>query len=317
MTPSNIRSCVEDYLRMRSTLGFEIETDSWLLRAFARYADQVGHSGPITIDLAVGWAVSSCPGQPARSERRLGPVRQLARYCMAFEPATQIPPAGMLGRIPRRQQPHIYSQAELSALLRECGRLLPPSGLRPKTYVTFFSLLASTGIRLSEARHLEDGDVDFTKGLLFICEGKFRKSRLLPLHPTATRALAGYATERARFRGAPQSQFFFRTDHAPALRRAAVEKTFARLRQRLGWSSQGRTRTPRIHDIRHTFTVRRLLSWYEEGVDLDRRILALATYLGHAKVTELYWYISAVPELMALTSARFECFAQHGLLTIA
>jgi len=90
-----------------------------------------------------------------------------------------------------------------------------------------------------------------------------------------------------------------------------VEKTFSRLRNRLGWTAEGCTRRPRIHDLRHTFTVRRLLRWYEDGADLDRNILALATYLGHAKVTDTYWYLSAVPELMAIPSRRFERFAQR------
>jgi integrase len=89
-----------------------------------------------------------------------------------------------------------------------------------------------------------------------------------------------------------------------------VEKTFSRLRDRLGWTAHGRARRPRIHDLRHTFAVRRLLRWYEEGVDVDRKILALATYLGHAKVTDTYWYLSAVPELMTITSRRFEHFAR-------
>jgi integrase len=68
---------------------------------------------------------------------------------------------------------------------------------------------------------------------------------------------------------------------------------------------------PRIHDLRHTFAVRRLLRWYEEGTDLDRKMLALSTYLGHAKVTDTYWYLSAVPELMAITSRRFAQFARR------
>jgi integrase len=72
----------------------------------------------------------------------------------------------------------------------------------------------------------------------------------------------------------------------------------------------GRARRPRIHDLRHTFAVRRLLRWYEEGVEVNQKILALATYLGHAKVTDTYWYLSAVPELMAVTAQRFEHFAQ-------
>ena len=311
MTPPKWPVLVEDYLALRRDLGFDVEQLGWLLRNFARYAERTEHRGPLTVDLAVRWALSSGPGDPARGERRLWAVRQFARHRAAFDPATEVATAGLLGRIPGRTQPHIYSDAEISALLRECSRLRPRGGLRPATYVAFFSLLASTGLRLSEARHLERRDVDLTHGLLTIRMSKFRKSRLVPLHPTGVQALTSYAARRDAFPDVPRSEFFFRTDRAPALDRFAIERTFSSVRQRLGWTAHGRARRPHIHDLRHTFAVRRLLRWYEEGVDLDRKVLALATYLGHARVTHTYWYLSAVPELMAVTAQRFEQFAQR------
>jgi integrase len=176
--------------------------------------------------------------------------------------------------------------------------------------VAFFSLLASTGLRLSEACRLHRRDVDLRGGLLTVRKGKFGKSRLVPLHPTAVEALTRYAAQRDAFRSARRSEFFFFTDRASALTRKTVETTFSGVRHRLGWTAYGRAGRPRIHDLRHTFAVRRLLRWYEEGADVNRKILALATYLGHAKVTDTYWYLSAVPELMAVTARRFEDFAQ-------
>jgi integrase len=228
-----------------------------------------------------------------------------------FDSATQVPPTGLLGRRSARKQPHIYSDAEITALLEQASQLWPRHGLRPVTYVAFFSLLVSTGLRLSEACHLTPSDVDLTDGVLTVRESKFRKSRLVPLHPSTTQALTSYAAHRDACLGTPRSGHFFRTDRAPALTRPAVQCTFALLRLRLGWTAEGRARRPRIHDLRHTFAVRRLLHWYEEGADVDRKILALATYLGHAKVTDTYWYVSAVPELMALSSERFESFARR------
>jgi integrase len=302
---------VVEYLALRRGLGFDLETPRWLLLDFARYADRINHRGSVTVDLAVRWALSSRSSDPSQAARRLSAVRQFARHRLAFDPATEVPPVGLLGHAPRRKQPHLYSDAEIAALLRECSLLRPRGGLRPKTYLAFFSLLAATGLRLSEACRLACRDVDLSEGLLTIREGKFRKSRLVPLHPTGAQALARYATQRDAFRDAPRSESFFRTDQAPALKRAAVEKTFSRLRDRLGWTSHGRARRPRIHDLRHTFAVRRLLRWYQEGADVDRKILALATYLGHAKVTDTYWYLSAVPELMTLPAQRFGSFARR------
>jgi integrase len=310
MSPQSWFTLVDEYLAVRRDLGFDVETLRRLLGDFARYMERIEHPGPITVDLAVCWALSSRSGDPARGERRLWAVRQFARYRVVFDPATEIPPAGLLSHRPRRKQPHIYSDAEVSALLRECSQLQPRDGLRPRTYVAYFSLLASTGLRLSEACSLYRRDLDLSKGLLTVREGKFRKSRIIPIHPTGVQALARYAARRDAFRGAARLEFFFCTDPATALHRSAVEKTFSRLRDRLGWTAHGRARRPRIHDLRHTFAVRRLLRWYEEGVDVDRKILALATYLGHAKVTDTYWYLSAVPELMTITSRRFEHFAR-------
>jgi integrase len=127
------------------------------------------------------------------------------------------------------------------------------------------------------------------------------------MHPSTTAALARYADERDACCKGPGR--FFRTERAPALHKDTVEKTFGRLRRRLGWTAEGRARQPRIHDLRHSFAVRRLLRWYEEGADVDRKLLALSTYLGHAHVSDTYWYLTGVPELMAIAAGRFERFA--------
>ena len=312
MTPLSFHRLVDEYLTLRRGLGFDLKTPEWLLRDFARYADRIGHSGPVTIELAVQWARSSRSSNPAQAARRLVVVRQFARHRALFDPATEVPPVGLLGRIPRRPPPHIYTAAEVAALLQQASRLLPRHGLRPATYVAYFALLVSTGLRLSKACRLTTHDVDLVNGILTIREIKFRKSRLVPLHPTTTQALARYAARRDACRAEPRSEYCFRTEHAPRLTRAAVEKTFSRIRGRLGWTAQGRTRQPRIHDLRHTFVVRRLLRWHQEGADVDHNILALATYLGHAKVTDTYWYCTAVPELFASTSQRFERFARRA-----
>lgn len=306
MTHSNIIGWVEEYLAFRRGLGFELETPAWSLRSLARYAEQVGHCGPITVDLATRWALTTRSRDPAQAARRLKIIRPFVRHRALIDPGTEIPPSDLLGRLPRRKQPHIYSDLEIAALLEQARHMLPRGGLNPRTYVTFFSLLVSTGLRLSEACHLTCSDVDLDRGLLTIREGKFRKSRWVPLHPSTTLALTRYAAYRDAAVRDDHSGFFFRTEHASRLTPAAVEKAFARIRRRLGWSAEGRARRPRLHDCRHTFTVRRVLRWYDEGADVGQKILALSNYLGHAKVTDTYWYLTGVPELMAIASQRFE-----------
>jgi len=308
MTSPSLYAPVADYLALRREMGYELRSQGLLLLDFARFADRQGHVGPITVDLARRWAMSTRASESRAAARRLSVVRQFARHRLAFDAATQVPPVGLLGpETAARRQPHVYSDEEIALLLRAAALLRPRGGLRPRTYVAFFSLLASTGLRLCEARLLPCRDVDLAEGLLVVREGKFRKSRVVPLHPTSTAALARYAT--CRDRTAPRSEFFFRTDRAPALGYFGIERTFATLRRRLGWTRRGGARQPRIHDLRHTFAVRRLLRWYEEGADVDRKVHALATYLGHAGVAGTYWYLTAVPELMAVTSRRFDQFA--------
>ena len=161
--PPRFLARVHEDLALRRGLGFSLETPRWLLVDFARYAEQMGHQGALTIDLAVTWVLSSPEGNPAQAARRLAVVRQFARYLAVIDPATEVPPAGLLGRVPRRRLAHIYSQAEIDALLRQAMLLHPRTGLRPRTYLTFFSLLVSTGLRLSEACRLTRDDVGHAK----------------------------------------------------------------------------------------------------------------------------------------------------------
>lgn len=312
MTPRfTFVALAEDYLALRRRLGFALVTQGRMLLTFAAHADAVAPDGPLTVDLAVQWATSCRSGDPSAAARRLDVVRGFARHRILFDPQTQVPPLGLLGPRYRRRPPHIYSAREIDALLRAAAKLRPEGGLRPRTFMTLFGLLAATGLRVSEARRLTCPDIDLGAGVIVVREGKFRKSRLVPLHPSVVAALRGYEADRDRCRSALRSEYFFRTERLAVLSRMSVQATFVKLRRCLGWTADGRARLPRIQDIRHTFVVRRVQRWYEQGTDVDRRMAHLATYLGHAKVTDTYWYLTAVPELMALTAQRFEQFAQE------
>jgi integrase/recombinase XerD len=300
-----------DYLALRRRLGFALVSQGRSLLAFAGYADRVRPGAPLTVDLAVEWATATRSTDPSCASRRLSVVRGFARHRALFDPATQVPPTGLVGTRYRRKQPHVYSPEEIAALLEQAAALRPHGGLRPRTFVTLLGLMLCTGLRVSEARNLTCRDVDLGAGVITVREGKFRKSRLVPLHPSAVEALSHYAAERDTHPGTPPSEHFFRTERLASLSRMAVQATFAKMRQRLRWSAEGRARMPRLQDTRHTFVVTRLVRWHVEGVEVDQRIAALATYLGHAKVTDTYWYLSAVPELMAVVGERFEHFARQ------
>ena len=146
-----------------------------------------------------------------------------------------------------------------------------------------------------------------------IRESKFHKSRLVPLHPSVVPVLREYARLRDLHHPIPQTEAFFVSDRGTRLPYSTVRQTFRKLCKHLPAHHRApEARGPRIHDLRHTFACRRLLGWYAEGVDLDHAVAALSTYLGHAKVSDTYWYLTGIPELLNLAAGRFERFTSFN-----
>ena len=174
------------------------------------------------------------------------------KYRAQFDPGTEIAPRDLFGPVHRRLVPHIYTEGEIAALLDAAAQLQPVTGLRlrPRTYATVFGVLASTGLRISEALALAPTDVDLPGVSLTVRKTKFRKSRLLPLHPTTVTALTRYADARQRRISDRAIETFFVSDRGTPLGDRIVHHTFARLRARLGWIGRGDYRWPRIHDLR-------------------------------------------------------------------
>jgi integrase len=301
---------VEEYLAYRHALGYQLHREGQRLRSFARFADSAGHCGPLTTEIALRWACLPEQAAGLYRARRLEIVRTLARYLAAREPGTEIPPRGLLGPAHARRPAFIYSQANIVALIEAARALAPADALRPQTYATLIGLLACTGLRISEALALRGSDINWSTAVLTVRQSKFRKSRLVPVHPGAIEALRRYAIDRdRRHPPLPGSTFFVSAAGQPLLY-TTVRRTFHVLLHKAmpGVRPPGRVR-PRLHDLRHTFACSRLLAWYRDGTDIHRAIDQLSTYLGHAKVSCTYWYLTGVPELFALAVERFERFA--------
>jgi len=218
----------------------------------------------------------------------------------------------MLGPAHRRTTPYIFSPSEIERLVTAASQLSSPHGLRAKTYVALIGLLACTGLRISEALRLGRADADLDSGVLSIRQTKFCKSRLVPLHPSARRALQGYVRRRDAIAPPLAKATFFVSEAGAALPSRTVHGVMRTLLDGVVTSGTSLGRRARIHDLRHTFACRCLLRWYRAGADVDHRIAALSTYLGHAKVSDTYWYLTGVPELMAITATRFERFGREG-----
>jgi integrase/recombinase XerD len=311
-TLTSWQSRVEMYLVHRRNLGFDLALDATRLRHFARFADQITGEDRLTVALAAQWARASNRQTPITWARRIEVLRGFAKFWQRYDATTEIPPADLFGTAHRRLVPHIFTDAELATLLQATDRLVSPQGLRPATCRTIFGLLAASGLRISEATKLTRADVDLDAGILHIREAKFHKSRLVPVHPSVAAELKSYVKLRDRIVLRPVSDCFFVRDDGKAANQAGLLYALQTLCRELGGQPRGDYSHHRLHDLRHTFIVRSTLRSYERGIDPDRAVAALSTYVGHAKVSDTYWYFTGIPELMAIAGERFHRYAQGG-----
>jgi integrase/recombinase XerD len=300
-----LEQALNDYLRIRRSLGYRLREPEGLLRNFIAFlqAERVSY---ITRQVALRWATQPAKAQPATWAGRLGIIRRFAIWHSATEPRTEIPPAGLLPHRYRRKPPHIYSDEEIEIVLRESQQLPSPNGLRARTYTTLFGLLVATGMRVNEALGLDRVDVDLERGILYIRRTKFGKSRYVPVHASTLAALKKYAEVRDRVFPAPLIPAFFISEKGSRITEWIARYTFAKLSQRVGLraSAKGHGRGPRLQDMRHRFAARTLIHWYRAGLDVERELPKLSTYLGHVHVNDTYWYLEAVPELLQLATDR-------------
>jgi integrase len=288
---SPLQSALDEYLALRRALGHKLRDPGRLLQRFVGFADHAG--APYTTELALAWATQSATVQPAEWTRRLGIVRRFAQYCSAIDLRTTIPPPDLLPHRYQRPTPYIYRDKEITRLLDAARQLPSGTGLRPHTYATLFGLYAATGMRCNEPLQLNRDDVDLADGVLTIRGTKFGKSRYVPLHISTQRALQRYATHRDRLCPTPDCPSFFLSERGTRLSHWSVRRTFVKLSHQIGLRGASDSRGPRLHDLRHRLAVSTLLHWYRRGVDVERHLPALSTYLGHAHITDTYWYLTA------------------------
>jgi integrase len=298
----NLRQAVECYLATRRGFGFALVRDGFELRGLVRYAEQIGHTGPLTAALAIRWAQQPQQADPLYWAVRLDMVRRFARFWLAYDPRTELPPRGLFGPTGRRRAVHVYTPQEMGTLLQAASELGFVHPLRGETFCTLLGLLSCTGLRIGEALGLADQDIDWSAGVLTIRHAKYGHARLIPVQPSTLEALQRYRTLRDQASGPRVAPAFFVTVHSQPLGYSGVSAVFRSLCRQLGWTQQP---IPRLHDLRHTFAVRTLLNWYRGGQPVGPKLWTLSTYLGHRHLADTYWYLSAVPELMQLCQERF------------
>lgn len=307
---SKLRHALDDYLIMRRSLGYKLERAGRLLTDFVDHLETAG-ADTITVDVALSWATQ--PSDAGRSwwAHRLSVVRVFADHLHAIDPAHEVPPAGLLPAGSHRATPYLYADTDIAALMAAARSLR--SSLRAATFETLVGLMAVTGVRIGEALRLDRADVDLDEGVLLIRDTKFGKSREVPLHISTVESLAAFARHRDRLCSRPVDPAFFVSTAGTRLLYCNVHATWLSLVRRAGLGPRSASCRPRLHDLRHSFAVRTLLSWYQDGVDVQGRMPALSTYLGHVHPANTYWYLSGAPELLHLAAARLA--AESGELT--
>jgi integrase len=304
MTDPSLQHMVEDYLAVRRSFGYRLTGHDGPLADFVAYLDRAGLD-TVTVESALAWAVEA-EATPLRHAQRLGIARGFATYLHALDPRCEVPPRDLLPEGRRRVPPHIYTADEIAGLMHESRRLRPP--LRAATMETILGLLVVTGMRSGEAVRLDRDDVDLVTGRLRVVATKYDKSRELALHPTTVEAMQGYQRLRDRHWPRPATVGFFVSGTGRRLSQSSLEQAFAELVRRAGLepAAGSRARRPRPHDVRHSFAVATLIRWHRTGQDVQALLPTLSAQLGHADAASTYWYLTAVPELLALASARAE-----------
>jgi integrase len=295
---------VETYLAVRRAVGFTLSNTEYLLRSFADFAAD-RKEAHIRTATAIDWA--SQAKSVAQRHTRHQTICRFAQYLRIEDPRHESPPANHFGYRKTRRVPHIYSRDEIDALVLAATRLPSSDLLLPKTYAALISLLAATGLRISEALQLLVSDI--TSNGLLIRRAKFQKTRLVPLHATAVTGLARYLTHRQEARCGGDHVFV--SDEGQPLVYWKVHSVFRTLLKSAGIEPSA-GRWPRIHELRHTLAVRALESSPTGRQRIGQHMLALATYLGHVNINATYWYLETTPELLLDIAVVAENFVQGG-----
>lgn len=308
---SHLADQIQNLINLRRLSGTDYQSQAQLLGYFDRFLVKEHLSEPrITRKIVDRYLESLSHLAPRTRFNRFSVVKQLCQYLARNDPEGYVPDP--LRAISSRgaHQPYIYSNSELQALMAAASQLPPESSLRPHTYRTLLGLLYSTGIRIGEASALNLQHFHSQEQMLYIAEGKFRKARWVPLSASTCRALEQYVRKRLQMIPRSPDSPFFINQRSCRLHHCTVNQTFRHLLRQCHIYHSKHT-GPRIHDIRHTFAVHRLLAWYRDGQDVNARLAWLATYMGHVDIHSTQVYLRATPELMKQVHRRFHNHYLH------
>jgi site-specific recombinase XerD len=307
----NLSALASHYVAYKQAMGMRFHTEARTLRSFCRTVGDIAITD-IATDRVHAYIAGAGP-VTRFWHRKYAVLRGFYRFAVARGYAISSPLPKIIPK-PPPFVPYIFSHEELQRLLdASVSCESPRSKLQPHTCRMLILLLYGAALRISEALSLTLADVDLPTSMLTIRETKFYKTRLVPMSPALTGSLGAYVARRAKEHSTGSGAALFLTRAATPLLRHTAENIFSRLRVRAGvLRHDGGRFQPRLHDLRHTAVVHRLVSWYRQGADVQRLLPQLATYLGHVHIAATQHYLTLTPELLREASQRFEQYARGG-----
>jgi integrase len=302
-----LRASAREYLAWRRAMGYRLSRHEGLIGQFLDYLDH-RQEPRISVEQALAWACLPDSAHPRWHATRLAAIRGFAAHVHTHNAeAAELIPAGLLPSRVERAVPYLYTPAQVSGLIDRARTLAPT--VRGLTLATVIGLMAATGVRIGEALALNTTSLDVAAATLAVT-GKYGKARRIPVHPSTTAALTSYMRTSRALVGSPHDQALFVTVNSTRPLAGNVEKAFRTLTMACRLPPGTGHNPPRLHDLRHSFAVNTLIAAHRAGVDVDARIAALATYLGHVSPTSTYWYLTASTELLDLVNDRVEAHHQ-------
>jgi integrase len=306
-----LHALVEAYIGYKQSLGMRFRSQAAVLRAFKRAMGDIALA-EVKPEAVLAFIAGTGPitARWRENHRVLG---GFYRYAVGRGFTTVSPLPTDIPRPPTPLTPYIYTVEELKRLLAATEMLQTPlSPLLASTMRTLLLLLYGTGMRVGEALSLTLADVDLENRVLRVRDAKFFKTRLVPIGARLTTVLSAYRSERGQLPLlAGEASAFLATRTGLHLDYKRVSKLFGRIRQAAGIRREVTARyQPRIHDLRHSAAVHRVIAWYRAGADVQRLLPQLATYLGHVDVASTQRYLTMTADLLSEASLRFERYAQ-------
>ena len=304
---SPLSDALDDYLRLRRSLGYKLDRTSQVLADFVAYSDAAG-ADYVGTDLAVTWALLTPNPDSAWRAGRLGAVRCFARYLHALDPVHEVPPVGLIPRGQGRPAPRLFTKDQVAALMTAARQLRSP--IQAATVETVVGLLWATGLRVGEAIRLDDSDLDVNGSLLMVRDSKNGRSRTIPIDGTTADALSSYVATRNRLFEERSGDSLFVSTVGRRLRSGNLGATFASVVDIADLPNEDEGGVLRLGGLRHSFAVQSLLEWHRAGLDVGALLPRLSTYMGHVSPASTYWYLSASPELLQAAAGRLVPAAQ-------